>query len=269
MSTLASPNPSLEFLKLLGHDVRWQLLAALAQSDRRVQELVALLQRPQNLISYHLRLLRDGRIVHERRSSADGRDIYYSLDLNQLRNLYLESGQALHPALAGTGVGQEIEIDGESKEQPMSEALLQKRPHRVLFLCTHNSARSQLAEGILRVQGGDSVEVFSAGSEPSKVHPLAIKAAVALNIDLAGQHSKHMDEFNGQTFNIVITVCDKVREICPVFPVETRQIHWSFPDPAAVTDSEQQQYQAFLQTARELSTRIGYLLLMIERQKSQ
>jgi protein-tyrosine-phosphatase len=244
-------NSSLDFLKLLGHDVRWHLLLALAESDRRVQELVALLERPQNLISYHLRLLRDGQLVRERRSSEDGRDVYYSIDLEHLQALYLESGQSLHPALAN---------GGREVGRPLLE-----RPYRVLFLCTHNSARSQLAEGIMRAQAGDRADIFSAGSEPSGIHPLAVKAAAVLNIDLSGQRSQHMDEFIDQPFDIVITVCDKVREICPVFPGDTRQIHWSFPDPAEATGSEKEQFQAFIQTARELSTRIRYLQLMMER----
>jgi protein-tyrosine-phosphatase len=140
-------------------------------------------------------------------------------------------------------------------------------PFRVLFLCTHNSARSQLAEGILRAAVGDRVEVASAGSQPGRVHPLAIRAAAALNIDISNQRSKHMDEFAGQTFNYVITVCDQVREVCPVFPDDPQQIHWSFPDPAAVEGSEDKQFQAFMQTARELTTRISYLRLMLERRQ--
>lgn len=254
-------NPSLNFVKLLGHDVRWALLAALAESDRRVQELVALLQRPQNLVSYHLRLLREGQIVHERRSSADGRDVYYSLDLDNLRTLYLETGQALHPALT---TAQSAVAAPES--QAVSHGLIEgQRPFRVLFLCTHNSARSQLAEGILRATGSPLVEAFSAGSEPGTVHPLAIRAAHALQIDISDQRSKHMDAFAGQTFDYVITVCDRVRETCPVFPGDPQQIHWSFPDPAAVTGPESVRLQAFVQTARELTTRIGYLRLMMER----
>jgi protein-tyrosine-phosphatase/DNA-binding transcriptional ArsR family regulator len=251
---------SLDFLKLLGHDVRWHLLLALAESDRRVQELVALLERPQNLISYHLRLLRDGQLVRERRSSEDGRDVYYSIDLEHLQTFYRESGQSLHPALVSGNDGGE----GPFEKRPFED-----RPYRVLFLCTHNSARSQLAEGIMRAQAGDKADIFSAGSEPSRIHPLAVKAAAALNIDLSGQRSQHMDEFIGQPFDTVITVCDMVREICPVFPSDTRQIHWSFPDPAEVTGSENQQFQAFIQTARELSTRIRYFLVMIERWHSQ
>ncbi len=251
-------DPHLEFLKLLAHDVRWALVTALAESDRRVQELVEQLRRPQNLISYHLRLLRQGEIVHERRSSADGRDVYYSLNLAHLRHLYQESGQALHPALACA-----------QANLPQQEGEEGERPFRILFLCTHNSARSQLAEGIMRTQGGSRVAVFSAGSEPAAVHPLAIRAAQALNVDISSQRAKHMDEFAGQQFDAIITVCDKVREACPTFPGDPKQIHWSFADPTAVTGSEAEKFQAFLQTARDLSTRISYLRLMLERRPRQ
>lgn len=242
-----------DFLKLLAHELRWQLLTALAESDRRVQELVALLQRPQNLISYHLSQLRTQALVHERRSSADGRDVYYSLDMARLQTLYLSSGQSLHPALVG-----DVPF---SPDAPLAN----RPPFRVLFLCTHNSARSQLAEGILRAQGGGMVEVFSAGTEPGTLHPLAVRAAATLGFDISQQYAKPIDPFIGQPFDYIITVCDKARELCPVFPGEPRQIHWSFADPAAAPGSEEEQYRAFLQTARELTTRINYLRLMMSR----
>jgi protein-tyrosine-phosphatase len=120
-----------------------------------------------------------------------------------------------------------------------------KRPFRILFLCTHNSARSQLAEGIMRSVAGAAVEVYSAGSEPDEVHPLAIEAAAVLGIDISGQESKHMDQFVGQTFDYVITVCDRVRESCPVFPNDPQKIHWSFADPTAVAGTYQQRLNAF------------------------
>jgi ArsR family transcriptional regulator, arsenate/arsenite/antimonite-responsive transcriptional repressor / arsenate reductase (thioredoxin) len=258
MPMIATTNSSLNFLKLVSHDLRWQIIAALTKSDRRVQELVEGLQRPQNLISYHLRLLREGQVITERRSSADGRDVYYSLDITQLRALYIASGQALHPALT------------PAESQPADEkGNGEKRPFRVLFLCTHNSARSQLAEGILRVSGGSLVEVYSAGSEPGIVHPLAVRAAAAFNVDLSSQRSKHLSEFIGQHFDYIITVCDQVREVCPVFPGDPQQIHWSISDPAAITGPEDEQFEAFLQTARELSTRLSYLRLMMERQQKE
>lgn len=264
MITIA--NPTLDFLRLLAHDVRWTLLTALVESDRRVQELVELLQRPQNLISYHLRLLRDGQVVKERRSSADGRDVYYSLDLDYLRTLYLASGQALHPALACV---EPVANLSTTATVTMADHGETERPVRVLFLCTHNSARSQLAEGILRATGGKLVEVFSAGSEPGQVHPLAIRVAATNHIDISSQRSKHMAEFAGERFDYIITVCDQVREVCPVFPGDPKQIHWSFPDPAAIIGSEDEQFQGFLRTARELSTRINYLRMMIERRQKE
>lgn len=253
MTPTAPPMP--DFLKLLAHDVRWHLIGALALSDRRVQELVDLLQRPQNLISYHLRLLREGNLVTVRRSSADARDTYYSLDLPQVRALYLESGAALHPALT-------------TADEPLSGLAVGdegKRPFRILFLCTHNSARSQLAEGIMRSAGGKAVEVYSAGSQPDEVHPLAIEAAAILGIDISRQESKQMDQFVDQSFDYVITVCDRVRESCPVFPDDPQKIHWSFADPTAVPGTYQQRLNAFVQTGRELATRINYLLLMMNR----
>jgi len=234
-------------LKLLAHTVRWQIVAALAQSDYRVQELEARLRRPQNLVSYHLRLLREGGLVGERRSSADGRDAYYTLHLEALRTAYQASGEVLHPALT-------------YNPEPMEQSRSRSRPYRVLFLCTHNSARSQLAEGILRAAGGELVEVFSAGNQVTAVHPFAIRAAAEQGIDISQQRAKSMDEFADHSFDSIITVCDRVREVCPVFPGDPPHIHWSLPDPTAVTGTEEEQYQAFRNTARALATRIDFWL---------
>lgn len=245
---------SLAFLKLLAHDIRWRILLALATSDFRVEELVALVKQPPNLVSYHLKRLRLLRLVTERRSSADGRDIYYSLNLDQFRSLYGETGQALHPA---------IRIS-DPQLSPQEEAFV-SAPVRVLFLCTHNSARSQMAEGLLRKLGGDQVEVFSAGSEPTSIHALAIKTMASADIDLHQHETKHLNEFLGQEFDYIITVCDRVREVCPVFPGEPEQIHWSFPDPAAIEGDPQMQERGFQDTANQLANRINYLLLMIQR----
>lgn len=259
MLSVFAPFDPPAFLSLLAHELRWSLLEILAAGDRRVQELVAQLDKPQNLVSYHLRRLRDAGLVHERRSSLDARDVYYSLDLERLQTLYSVAGESLHPALCRSAP-RVRDRPGNGEGQA---------PARVLFLCTHNSARSQLAEGILRANAGDRVEVLSAGSEAGKVHPMAVRAAAALQIDISRQRSKHMDELAGQAFDYVITVCDRVREVCPVLPEDRIQIHWSIPDPAEVTGSEEQQYQAFLHTARALSTRIGYLLMVIERRQTQ
>jgi arsenate reductase len=108
----------------------------------------------------------------------------------------------------------------------------------VLILCTGNSARSQMAEGLLRHDSGDRFEVFSAGVSPTRVRPEAIAVMRELGIDLSAHHSKHVDEFAGQNFDYVLTVCDHARELCPVFPGETKTIHHSFVDPANFGGSE-------------------------------
>lgn len=244
---------SIEFLKLLAHELRWQLLAALAVGDWRVQELVERVGRPMNLVSYHLAQLRRMDLVRERRSSADGRDVYYSLDLAHLRDLYAASGVALHPLL------------GQTTGAPPALAAAPHAPVRVLFLCTHNSARSQMAEALLRQLGGPAVDVYSAGTEVSVIHPLAVAALADLGIDIGGQRSKHLDEFRGESFDYIITVCDRVREECPVFPGDPVQIHWSFADPAAVTGDAAPQRQVFDETARQIAMRVRHVLPVLAR----
>ena len=140
-----------------------------------------------------------------------------------------------------------------------------ERPRRVLFLCTHNSARSQMAEGILRALGGDRFEVESGGTQPSRVHPLAIKAMAKRQIDISAQTSKNMERFADQRFDYVITVCDLASEVCPVFPGAPERIHWSIPDPSAVEGSEKERLAAFERAADELLTRIRYLLILVQR----
>lgn len=252
MSNPLAPSYPPAILTLLGHPVRWQLLMALVHSDRRAQELVELLERPQNLVSYHLLQLRQSGLVRDRRSRADRRGIYYSLDLERARQLYFAAGQSLHPAF------------GE-KALPSDKMVSPGIKPRVLFLCTHNSARSQMAEGLLRWRSGENIDVFSAGTEPGVVHPLAIQALRELNIDISQHRSKSLQEFLRQDFDYIITVCDRVREACPVFPGDPQQIHWSFTDPVEVEGSESERLAAFREIALQLNTRIAYLLLVIER----
>ena len=116
---------------------------------------------------------------------------------------------------------------------------------RVLILCTGNSARSQMAEGLLRHEAGDRFEVFSAGVEPSHVRPLAIEAMRELGIDISAQRSKSVDVFANQKFDYVITVCDHANQNCPIFPGNTQRIHWSFEDPAAASGDKASQLNVF------------------------
>ena len=257
MAVSLAPTQPPQLLHLLSHELRWHLVTALARSDHHVQELVHFLGQPPNLVSYHLKRLRSEHLVTERRSTADRRDVYYSLDLDRLRELYLSTGEAIHPGLGGPA----SQSDDTAQQTAGS-------PARVLFLCTQNSARSQLAEGILRHLGGDRVEVFSAGSEPSSIHPETVRTLASLGIDPSRQHAKHLDRYRGQRFDYIITVCDRVRETCPAFPGDPERIHWSFPDPVLV-ESEEARRRAFDQTAQQLVTRIRYLLTLIERSQWQ
>ena len=185
-------------------------------------------------MSYHLRRLYDQNLVTERRSTADGRDIYYSLDVNTLRTLYFAAADSLNPVLNTTDV-----------DSALQEAVshLPTKKVRVLFLCTHNSARSQMAEGILRHLSGDQIEAFSAGNQPTSLHPLAIQTMAKMGIDISQQRSKRLDEFLDQSFDSIVTVCDRVREACPTFPGDPEQVHWSFIDPAAVSGSEKERLE--------------------------
>jgi arsenate reductase len=128
---------------------------------------------------------------------------------------------------------------------------------RVLVLCTGNSARSQMAEGLLRQDAGNRFEVFSAGVDPSQVRPLAIEAMREVGIDISGQRSKSVDEFLGQEFDYVITVCDNANERCPVFPGKTKRIHWSFEDPAAAGGDEKTQLTVFRRVRDQIRQRLS------------
>jgi ArsR family transcriptional regulator, arsenate/arsenite/antimonite-responsive transcriptional repressor / arsenate reductase (thioredoxin) len=222
------------FLRLAGHPVRWRLLSELARSDRRVGELCELAGRRQSLVSYHLRQLRDGGLVSMRRSSADGRDSYYVLDHPGCRQLLSSAGVVVHP-------------------RRVAQA-------RVLFLCTGNSARSQIAEALCEQLSGGAVSAVSAGSRPKPLHPNAVRVMRKRGVDLAGRQPKPLSEFAGQRFDYVITLCDRVREVCPEFPGAPDLIHWSVPDPARTPGSDKQTLPAFEHTANELSTRIGFFI---------
>jgi thioredoxin type arsenate reductase len=243
---LVAQPPSI--LKLLAQEVRWQILSTLIHSDYRVQELVNLIAHPANLISYHLKQLRQQQLVTERRSSPDARDVYYSVDLERLRAQYLAAADALHPALA-------------IAEAAPEEAASNDPPVRVLFLCTHNSARSQMAEGLLRELGKGEFEVASAGTVATRVRPEAIAAMRELEIDITGQSSKTLQQFLGDQWDEVITVCDSANESCPVFPGAKHRLHWSIDDPSGVTGSDEERLAAFRRARDELKQRIEQEIL--------
>ncbi len=254
MDTIALYPPSI--LKLVAHNIRWAVIRELARSDYRVQELVERLQLPQNLVSYHLRKLREGHLVTERRSSADEREVYYRLDLEQFQGRYLAAGSMIHPAVTP------LRENPPLPEMPSSTL-------RVLFLCTENSARSQMAEALLRHISHGKVEAYSAGSQPAEqIHPLARRVMEQMGIDMSQAIPRHFQVFEGQSFDAMVTVCDRVVEACPTWPDDPERVHWSFPDPASVQGTEAERLRAFEQTALQLATRIRLLLPLLERKKS-
>ncbi len=240
------------FLQLAGHPLRWLLLSELARSDRRVGELCELASQPQSLVSYHLRQLRDGGLVSARRSLADGRDTYYVLDLARCGELLASAGASLHPGLA-PAAGSQQRRHGDSARA------------RVLFLCTGNSARSQMAEALAEQLSEGAVRASSAGSHPKPLHPNAVRVMRARGIDLAGHRPKHLTEFTSQRFDYVISLCDRVREVCPEFPGAPQTVHWSVRDPAREAGTDDQTLPAFERTAAELELRIGFLLAAIHQ----
>ena len=174
VATWSSAGPP-SFVRLAGHPLRWRLLGELASSDRRVRELVSLLGQPQSLVSYHLGRLRAGQLVAARRSTFDARDAYYHLDLASCADALAAAGLALHPGL---------------RLAPVPAAAPVPR-RRVLFLCTGNSARSPVAEALLRRRAAQ-VEVVSAGSHPKVLHPNTVRVLRAYGIELAGRPPQHL-----------------------------------------------------------------------------
>jgi len=242
------------FVRMASHPLRWRLLTELAAGDYRVRELTERVGEPQNLVSYHLRLLRDGGLVTARRSSSDGRDTYYHLDLDRCAATVAEAGAALHPAL---------------RLAPLPPAVPAPRSGtvRVLFACTGNSARSPIAEALLRHRGDGRVEASSAGSHPRpRIHPQAVTVLrEQFGVDIAGQATRHLDTLAGEAFDYVITLCDRVREVCPdVGGGLSRRVHWSLPDPAA-DGGDPDPSRPFIRVAAEIDTRIRHLLPVLSR----
>jgi protein-tyrosine-phosphatase/DNA-binding transcriptional ArsR family regulator len=238
-----------KFVQLAAHPVRWRLLRELTRSDLAVSELTERVGEPQNLVSYHLRKLRDGGLVFARRSTADRRDSYYAIDLASCEQQLHATASALHPALA-------------TATPPRAPAGYTRRGRRpsVLFLCTGNSARSQIAAALIAHRSGGAVVATSAGSDPKPLHPNAVRVMRERGIDISANRSTNVATTLNRRFDLVITLCDRVREVCPEFPSRPEFVHWSLPDPAQEGASERESYPAFQRTADELEARIRFLL---------
>lgn len=256
---MVSSGQAPQFVRLAAHPLRWRLLTELAAGDLRVRELTGLVGQPQNLVSYHLRLLRQGGLVTARRSSFDARHSYYHLDVDRCGQALTGTGSALHPAL--------------SLGPPPPPTTPAARPGRarVLFTCTGNGARSPIAAALLRHRTGGHVEATSAGSHPKeRIHPDAVRALREhYGIDIADQRPRHLRTVAGLRFDYVITLCDKVREVCPDFGGRPQLVHWSIPDPATAGDTGQDGYPVFHRTVAEIDTRVHHLLAVIDRPPNQ
>jgi arsenate reductase (thioredoxin) len=160
------------------------------------------------------------------------------------------------------------EVQAQTTRETVQEATAEEpfppgERQRILFLCTHNSSRSQMAEGWLQTRGGSRYAAFSAGTHPRTVHPLAIRAMAELGIDIseaAGHYAKSLDTFQGRTFDLVVTVCDDAAAVCPSFAGAKRQEHWGFPDPSAATGTDEERLDAFRQVRNAIGNRITQFL---------
>jgi protein-tyrosine-phosphatase/DNA-binding transcriptional ArsR family regulator len=228
-------------LGLLAHDLRWTIVGLLADSDLRTGELVARTGQAPSLVSYHLGRLRDAGLVSARRSTADGRDSYHTLDLGALGQAVAAMTAQVHPGL-------------------LADVTVRDTPAQVLFICSGNSSRSPMAEGWLNHLGGGRVTARSAGVTPGPLHPLAVAAMAEHGVDISGHQPAHMSAFTGHSFSRVITLCDRAREECGELPGAAA--HWSIPNPA---EGHPPDIDAFLATARELRTRVRYLLSALSR----
>lgn len=234
-------------MRMAAHPLRWALLTTLATGDHRVRELAGVVDEPQNLVSYHLGLLRSAGLVDTRRSSFDGRGSYYHLNLVRCSTAFGAAATALHPALA-----------------PGAAARARAAGRSVLFLCTGNSARSPMAEALLRHRSHGRVRVASAGSHPkSRLHPNAVHIMrEQYGIDLSRRRPKPLAAVTQRRFDYVITLCDKVREYHRDHGAAAT-MHWSLPDPGSAADTDRASYPAFRSLATELNTRIKFLLPML------
>jgi protein-tyrosine-phosphatase/DNA-binding transcriptional ArsR family regulator len=243
------------FIRLVGHPLRWRLLAELATSDRRVRELVESVGEPQNLVSYHLRVLKDAGLVTGRRSSHDGRDLYYRLEPDRCAEGLASAGARLH-------------LDLALAAPPPHSATTRGRRSGVLFVCTGNTTRSPIAEALLRHHSGGAVTTASAGVAPGeRMQPHAVRVLrERFDIDIEDSTPRSVDDVLRRTtdrrrFGRVVTLCDRARERL-VVPAGLRHTHWSVPDPADAQGSVR--YSSFVAAATEIDARVRHLIAALE-----
>ena len=240
----SASDETLEGLRLLADETRWRLIQALRDGDHLVGELVDQTGLPQNLVSYHLGILRQAGLVRLHKSDADGRATYYGVDLAPLTALYRRLGTDLALPIAA---------------RPEALPAL-----TVVFLCRANSARSQMAEGWLRAMSGGRITVRSAGTEPARLHPQAEQVMTEVGVDIGFQQSKHVDALAQLTPDVVVTVCDIAREACAVWLQAGTRLHWSIADPVAIRNVDER-LRAFRAVRDELRQRVEGLLVLLPK----
>jgi ArsR family transcriptional regulator len=257
---LHDPTPALQLLKLLADETRWRLLNELRQSDRQVGELVAQLGLPQNLVSYHLGMLRQAGFVRVHRSAADGRALYYELNLAALQRAHRQiAADLLLPADESPGASSVANAPYPNYGP-------------IVFLCTGNSIRSQIAEAWLRHLSGGQIVARSAGVDPHDIHPHTLGVMAEVGIDTHGQWSKGLEAL--KTLDtlapyVVVTVCDNAREECRYYITDLSPaitIHWSVADPQDIADQFDTPIAAFRATRDHIRERvIGLMDLLKQR----
>lgn len=250
-SAETAPLPAAEvllMLKALADDTRWRIVQALRSSDHQVSELVEQLQLSQNLVSYHLGVLRQAGFVHIHRSDNDGRVLFYSLDRHALQQSIGQIATALHL-------------------QPTPLEQLPIIP--VVFLCTGNSVRSQMAEAWLRHLSHGIIPVASAGVKPQGIHPLTLVVMQEVGLDLSHHTAKGLDALEQFSFAIAISVCDYAREECQPFLRSRLHLHWSVPQPERLIEAGMPAIEVFRGLRDDLRERVQGLLNILPELAAQ
>jgi ArsR family transcriptional regulator len=209
-----------------------------------VGELVTQTGLPQNLVSYHLGVLRQAGLVQQHRSDADGRATYYGVNLAELAARYRQ-------------IGADLSIPARITPTDLPA-------HTVVFLCRANSARSQIAEGWLRTLTGGRITVRSGGTQPAQLHPLATQVMTEAGVDIGHQQAKSIDTLANLVPDVIVTVCDIAREECALWPEVGDHLHWSIPDPVVIADADAR-LVAFRAVRDELRWRVEGLIGLLAR----
>ncbi len=253
-----------ELLKTLADPHRLEVLNLIIEGTHTSRALVAATGLPTNLLSHHLKALREAGLVQASRDPHDQRWQYFVPNIARLTEVQFLLSHFLHPARiqprqGGTGPGgQPAPYAPPRHIQLEKEFRMTSNKTKVIFLCTGNSARSQMAEALLRQHAGDDFEVYSAGTEPKGMNPYTVQVMEELGVDMSSHHSKSVREFLGHmNFGYVITVCDDAEENCPaVFLSQGQHLHWSFEDPAKATGSDEDIRAKFRDVRGQIDGRI-------------